>query len=241
MEAAEQREPSNLAGTGEGSSKVSSVAGLAQVFYQPTEFFEKLKENPRVIVPYFVFVILMAVFFYGTRELLWEMASRTPQFQSQAETLSAEKLEMIRKLMWIQPVIVVSLLPVVAALFAYFWGNFIFAGKAKFKQILSVMTYGSLISGLGGLVVLPMALAKGHLAVGLSLGPLAASQGIESLAFVALSKIDVFIIWEIMVIGIGLAAVYGLPRNKGIRLSVLSMGMLSILHVVTTAIGKAFF
>ena len=123
--------------------------------------------------------------------------------------------------------VIVSLIPLVAALLALFWGNFVFAGKASFKQLLSVMAYGSIVSALGMLVVLPMALAKGDLAVGLSLGPLAASQGIESLAFVALSKIDVFIIWEIIVVGIGLAAVYGLPRNKGYRLSVLSTGMLS--------------
>ena len=119
--------------------------------------------------------------------------------------------------------------------------NFVFAGKARFKQLLSVMLYGEIIYGLGMIVVLPMVLAKKSILVSLSLGVLAASQGPESILYLALSKIDLFLIWEIIAIGIGLSVIYGIPRNKGYLLSVLSMGMLSIMHVVFSAVGKLIF
>ena len=83
--------------------------------------------------------------------------------------------------------------------------------------------------------------AKGSMAISLSAAVLVASEGVDSFIYVALSKIDLFNIWEIIVVGIGLAAVYNIPRNKGYVLSVLSVGMLSILHIVFTAIGKAVF
>ena len=113
-------------------------------------------------------------------------------------------------------------------------------GKARFKQLLSVMLYGEIVYALGMIVTLPMILAKDSMLVSLSLGVLVPNPGPQNLAYMALSKIDVFIIWEIIVIGVGLAAVYGFSRNKGYLLSVLSMGMLSILAILSAAIGQAF-
>jgi len=94
---------------------------------------------------------------------------------------------------------------------------------------------------LGILVVLPMVLVKNSILVGLNLGVLAMGQGPDSLLYVAMTKIDLFIIWEIIVIGIAFSILYPFSRNKGYVLSVLSMGMLSILHVVFTGVGKLLF
>jgi hypothetical protein len=102
------------------------------------------------------------------------------------------------------------------------------------------MLYGELIYAVGNLIVLPLVLAKDSLAVGLNLGILVADRGLQDPLFAALSKVDLFVIWEIIVIGIGLAIIYGFPRNKGYKLSVLSMGLLTILGVAGAAIGSMF-
>jgi hypothetical protein len=138
-------------------------------------------------------------------------------------------------------ILALLLTPLIAAAFAAFWGNFVFAGKARFKLLLSIMLYGEIIHALGLLVALPMVLAKKTILVGLSLGVLAVDQGPSSLLYLALSKIDLFIIWEIIAIGIAFSVVYPFSRNKGYVLAVLSMGMLSILHVVFTAVSKLLF
>jgi hypothetical protein len=54
--------------------------------------------------------------------------------------------------------------------------------------------------------------------------------------YVALSRFDLFIVWEIIVIGIGLSVLHGFSRNKGYALSVLSMGLLPVLNICLTAI-----
>jgi hypothetical protein len=131
--------------------------------------------------------------------------------------------------------------PLLAAALGVFWGNFVMAGKASFKQLLSTMLYGEIIFSLSALVALPMVLAKDSLRVSLSLAALVPDAPLDSIQYVALSKIDVFIVWEIIVIGIGLSVLYGFSRNKGYLLSVLSMGMLSILHVLSTVVTKSLF
>jgi len=232
-----QVEPQSVASRG------LSFRGLIEIFYKPSAFFNELKEHPKVLIPYIVLAILLVVFFTVAVDIIYEMQVSSPQFEQrmQGQPLTPQIEQIMRYQVMIGGPLVILLVPLVAALFGLFWGNFVFAGKARFKQLLSVMLYGEIINSLGMIVILPMILAKKSLMVSLSLGVLAASQGPESILYLALSKIDLFLIWEIIAIGIGLSIIYSIPRNKGYTLSVLSMGMLSILHVVFSAIGKLIF
>ena len=224
------------------ATSVSSFRGLIEVFYQPSVWFEKLRSDPKVLVPYIVLAIFTAVVFFVLGDLIVKMQMESPQMQEQlqGQPLPAQAAEM----MWYSTVIggslVMMLVPLAAAALALFWGNVVFAGKASFKSLLSVMLYGELIYAVGNLLVLPLALAKDSLAVGLNLGILVADRGLQDPLFAALSKVDLFVIWEIIVIGIGLSVIYGFPRNKGYKLSVLSMGLLTILGVAGAAIGSMF-
>jgi len=224
-------------------NKGLSFRGLAEVFYKPSAFFHQLKDHPKVLISYIVLAILLFGFFAATVDLIYDMQVNSPQFQAQMQ--GQEMTPQIEQIMKYQILIggpvVILLVPLVAALLGLFWGNFVFAGKAKFKQLLSVMLYSEVIYTVGLMVILPMVLAKKSLLVSLSLGVLAASQGPESILYLALSKIDLFLIWEIIAIGIGLSVIYGIPRNKGYTLSVLSMGLISIMHVVLSAVGKLIF
>ncbi|MEE8578087.1 MAG: YIP1 family protein, partial [candidate division Zixibacteria bacterium] len=172
-----------------------------------------------------------------------QMQLDSPQMeqQLQGQPVTEQMKQMMKVSSSIALVLGLLLAPLCAAALALLVGNFFMGLKAGFKQVLSVMLYANIIYGLGMLVLAPMMVAKGSMVISLSAAVLVASEGIDSIIYVALSKIDLFNIWEIIVVGIGLAAVYNIPRNKGYVLSVLSVGMLSILHIVFTAIGKAVF
>ena len=224
------------------TAPVSSFSGLYEVFFSPSSWFEKLRAQPKILIPYIVLAVLTAGMFYGIGDLVVKMQLESPQMQEQlqGQTLPDSAAEMMWYSTVIGGTIAILLVPLLAAALALFWGNVVFAGRASFKSLLSVMLYGELIYAVGNLIVLPMVLAKDSLAVGLNLGILAADRGLQDPLFVALSKVDLFIIWEIIVIGIGLAIIYGFPRNKGYKLSVLSMGLLTILGVAGAAIGSMF-
>ncbi|MCK4372793.1 MAG: YIP1 family protein [candidate division Zixibacteria bacterium] len=224
------------------ATPVSSFKGLFEVFYSPASWFEKLRSDPKVLIPYIVLAIFTAVVFFVAGDLIVKMQMESPQMQEQLQ--GQPMPDSAAAMMWYSTVIggtiAMLLAPLLAAALALFWGNVVFAGKASFKSLLSVMLYGELIYAVGNLIVLPLALAKDSLAVGLNLGILAADRGLQDVLYTALSKIDIFIIWEIIVVGIGLAIIYGFPRNKGYKLSVLSMGLLTILGVAVAAIGSMF-
>ena len=221
---------------------VSSFKGLFEVFYQPAAWFEKLRSKPKVLVPYLVLFAVYVVCIWAMKDVLADMIAGTPEVQEKLQ--SGEIPSVAAEWLWVggavSMVFAGMFAPLVGAALALFWGNVVFAGKASFKSLLSVMLYGELIYAAGNLLILPLVLAKDSLTVGLNLGILAADRGLQDVLYTALSKIDIFIIWEIIVIGIGLSMVYGFARNKGMWLSVLSMGLMTVVGVAAAFIGSMF-
>ncbi len=222
--------------------KSSSFQGLYEVMTKPSEFFAYLKDNPKILIPYIFIIGIGIAFFYTIVDMVVEMQLSMPEMQErlQGAPITDQIKTAMRMTTLILGPIALGLTPLIAAALALFWGNFVYGGKANFKQLLSVMLYGEVLFIIGRIIVLPMMLAKGSLLTSLSLGILAAGEGPQSLMYIALSKIDLFIIWEIIVVGIGLSVIYNVPRNKGYVLSVLSIGMLSILQVLFTAVMALF-
>ena len=222
-----------------------SFRGLIDVFFRPSELFQKVKERPSVLVPFVVYLVIMVAFFFAVIDIIVEEQINSPQFKEQAAKMAEQgqqmPVETARKFIKASTygfgMSAVALIPVIAAALALFWGNFVWAGKASFRQLMSVMCYAGMIHALSALAVLPMILAKGSMLVTYSLGSLVPNKMDHMILFTALSKIDLFIIWEVFVIGIGISIIYNFSRNKGLLVSVLSMGMLSILHVIITTIS----
>ncbi len=223
--------------------KSLSFRGLYEVFAKPSKFFAELAARPKILVPLIVVAIMIVLMLYSTRDLIYQTQMNSPQAQArlQGMTITPEIEAQIKLQTLVVGTVAMMLVSLIAALFALFWGNFVFAGKASFKQLWSVMLYGEIIWGLGTVIGIPIHLTRQNLVAPFSLGILAADKGLDSIPYVILSRIDVFIIWEIIAVGIGLSAVYGLTRGRGFRLSMLSMGMMSILFVVFSIIGKLIF
>lgn len=216
-----------------------SVRGLFEVFYSPSRLFTALKKRPKVLVPYLALAVLTVVFMAGILDLMWQYVSTRPEFLERfpGGDVPAQAEPFIKWSMAGAGIVAMILSPLLAASVTMFFGSVVMAGRARFKQLLSVVLYGEIIYAVGQLVHMALMLAKGSMEVSLSLGILVIDQGMQSTPFVALSKFSLFFIWEIIVAGIGFSIIYGFPRNKGILLAVLSLGLLSALHVIMTAAG----
>jgi len=220
-----------------------ALRGLWQVFAAPTALFTKLKTDPKILVPYLAIGLLALLFFVVAGDIMVRMQLETEQVQEQLAQsgMTAEQMAGMMKPFAVASGMLALLLgPLVIAGLAMFWGNFVFAGRASFRHLLSVALYGEFLFVVGAVLLLPMILAKGSLMVSLSPAVLVADQGPQSFWYVALSKLSVFHIWELIVIGTGLSVIYDFPRNKGMWLAVLSMGLLSILQVAITGITQLF-
>jgi len=225
-----------------GDEKGLSFRGLFEVFYQPGKFFNKLKDNPKILVPYLAVIILSLIALILLSDVLLDMTMESEAMQErlQGQQLPPEAIKIQKIAQVVIGTLFSALIPLFIAALAWFWGNFVFAGKAQFKQVFSVVLYGQFLFSVGGLLATFIILAKGSMMAPFSLGVLVADQGFSSVIYTALSKIDLFNIWEIIVTGIGLASIYNIERNKGYMISVLSVGLISVMHIVLAMIGKLF-
>lgn len=217
--------------------------GLYEVFTSPVSFFNRLKDDPKLLVPYVVYMIFILIFLFATSGIIAQMqldemqrrAADNPTLAMPA-SMTADKLVpfiiIFGALTWAAG-------PLVIAALVYLWGNFVMAGRSSFKQLLSVVLYGEFIFIVGSMLSLPLILAKQSILVSFSLAALVPPDP-KSVLWIALSKVSVFLIWEVIAVGIGLAIIYNFPRNKGYLLSVLSVGLVSVLHVLITAVSSMF-
>ena len=242
MENLNDTEPTAGTVISNSDSKGLSFRGLFEVFTQPGKLFAKLKDNPKILVPYLAVIIVSLISMFLIADVLTktQLESDAMRERLQGQPLPPNVEIMIKYNIIIFGSLASILLPLITAGIAIFWGNFVYAGKARFKHILSVALYGQFLFDVGGLLASLIIMVKGSIMAPFSLGVLAAGQGLDSIPFIALSKIDLFNIWEIIVIGIGLASIYNFERNKGYMISVLSVGLISVMHIVFALIGKLF-
>ena len=220
-----------------------SFRGLTEVFYQPSVFFKDLKGNPKILVPYIAMMLVMFAFFYLAVDYIVNEQMNMPEMQEAIESPGMTD-EMMRTILYWQIMIggmIFMILPaLIAAGLALFFGNFVFGLRSNYKMVLSVMLFGEFLYAVGTLLHTPLMIMKDSMMVTFSPAVLVADQGMQYFWFTALSKISVFHIWEVIVVGIGLSIIYDISRNKGYLLSVLSIGMLAIIHVIFSGIALMF-
>ena len=59
--------------------------GIAEVFYDPSGFFKKLKDNPKILVPYVMFLIITVITLFFLQDLIVEQQLSSPFTQRQLE------------------------------------------------------------------------------------------------------------------------------------------------------------
>jgi len=103
--------------------------------------------------------------------------------------------------------------PVMALFFtALFWGlfNAVLGGTATFKQVLGIVAHSMVIMALGGVLAAPIQLARGTMSLAgpFTLAGLAPMLDETSFAARLLGLINVFTLWQIVVLAIGLGLLY---------------------------------
>jgi general stress protein CsbA len=83
----------------------------------------------------------------------------------------------------------------------------ILGGGATFRQYVGVVAHASLIGAVGQLAALPITLQKGVVSSGITLGALAGGMDPESFLYQFLNAWNVFLIWQLVVMGLGASAI----------------------------------
>jgi hypothetical protein len=216
---------------------------MAAVFTSPKKAYEAISEKPDWLAPMIVLVlvgILFAVTVVPSVILPDVMEKNIEQMRDRGMT-DAQIEGAMKYMSGAIPVIIgvvavlvitpVNLLIVSGILFGV---CSLAGGKAKFVQVFSAATYSGLIGTLGAIVKGILMYAQHSAHVGTSLALLLSEEASKTFLYRLLGHFDLFVLWQIAVLVIGLAVIYRWKNSKAAGI-VVSLWALWVL--VSSALG----
>jgi hypothetical protein len=132
----------------------------------------------------------------------------------------------------VQMIVMVPLITVILAgiFFAIFNAT---GGEATFKQVFAVVTHASAVSVLGQLFTIPLNYARGKMASATNLSVVLPMVDEKSFLGRLSSMIDLFLIWWVLVLAIGLGVLYK-RRTQPIAMTL--FGVYAVIALVAAAV-----
>jgi len=217
---------------------------MAGIFSSPTQAFTDYAQKPQIWIPLAVIVVLVALstwpivdFASRVQYDLMKTSTVIPPQALEQMRQDAENPNLVTAVLF--PAIGIAIAILVSTLVAWFFGAFVFGGQSKFNSIFGVTLVGSLISVAGGLVRVPLVLAKESMYVSIGFCAMMPGKDFTSILYSLLFYLDFFAIWGIIVTGIGYGIIFGISRNKGIAVSAISTVLIVVAMVVLSALGMS--
>lgn len=229
---------------GSTPAPMNLFARFVGIITAPKATFQSIVAHPRILG---MLLLTTLIFAFGavlpmTTEAGKQAAldQQVSQMESFGMQVNDEQYEQMRKGMAMAPIMtgvsVVVMSPILLAimagiLFAVF--NAAMGGEATYKQIFAVVMHSGVISALGQLFTGPINYFRGSMASATNLGALLPMLDDTSFIGKLAGMIDLFVIWWLIVLAIGLAVLY---RR---RTQPIAMTLFGIYAVI--AIGVAAF
>ncbi|MDE2744025.1 MAG: YIP1 family protein [Gemmatimonadota bacterium] len=198
-------------------AEMSVVGRMLRVFYAPSETFEAVSEQRSAadwLVPTF---IVAAVIFFSTyltspiyvAEAMEQIREQTPTEQPNVEgTGDAIRISGLIA----APVMTFVMLFIGAAI--YLLVGKLLGGLLGYGHCLALVAYTSLISILQHIVKTPLVLANETMNVQIGLGMFISEEARQSFGGHLLSLIDPFVVWMVVIAGLGLSIVGQIERSR---------------------------
>lgn len=228
---------------GAASAPMNLFAAFVGIITAPRDTYARIVMNPKWLGMY---VLTSAIIAFGAALPTTTDAGKQAAVEQQVSAMesmgfqvSDEQYANIQKgtaILPYQTAISVVIFGIVMALilagilFAIF--NAAMGGNATFKQILTVLVHGSVITALGQLFTGPINYFRGAVTSATSLGSLLPMLDEQSFAGKLAGMIDIFVIWWLIVLAIGLAVLY---RRKTQPIAMTFFGIYAAIIVALAA------
>jgi hypothetical protein len=203
--------------TGATPAPKSLPARFVGIITSPRETYESVAAHPYWFGMLALTALGMGLLFAGflftkTGQDAWLDAAVNSPFSGNVSDQQIQGMQRIAPYVgYFALVQFVILLPIFAAvlsgiLYAIF--NAMMGGNATFKQVLAVVVHGGPVSILSALFTVPLNYSRGTMSSATNLGVLLPMLPEQSFLAHFLGVIDIFLIWQVIVISIGLAVLY---------------------------------
>ena len=236
--------PNTHTGVAAEAAPKSFVARFFGIITSPKETFRSVVSHPRWFGMLAVTTLLVAIcssapmFTEAGREAALDM--QISRMQSFGMQVNDQVYERMRQQMRIAPYTTAGSIIVLGPIMAVVFTGILFAifnaalgGEASFKQLFAVWSHAAVISTLGQVFTAPLNIARGAVGSATNLGVLLPMIVEGSFLGRLLSMVDLFVVWWVLVLAIGLGVLYR-RRTQPIALGLFSV--YAVIAVVVAAI-----
>ena len=192
-------------------AEMSIVGRMLRVFYAPSETFEAVSEQRSAadwLVPTVIVAVVIFISTYLTIPVqLAEMTQQMPAEQREGAQTAIKVSSLIAA-----PIMSFVMLFIGAAI--YLLVGRLLGGLLGYGHCLAIVAYTSLIAIPQHIVRTPLLLANETMKVQIGLGMFLSEEVRKSFGGALLSSIDPFVVWMVVIAGLGLAIVGQVERSR---------------------------
>ena len=196
-------------------AEMSVVSRILRVFYAPSETFEAVNEQRSAadwLVPTFIVAAVIFISTYITSPIYVAEAMGQMQQQEQSGEMEGARDAILISTLIAAPVMTFVMLFIGAAI--YLLVGKLLGGLLGYGHCLAIVAYTSLIAILQHVVKTPLVLANETMNVQIGLGMFLSEEARKNFGGALLSSIDPFIVWMIVIAGLGLSIVGQIERSR---------------------------
>ncbi|UCG30729.1 MAG: YIP1 family protein [candidate division WOR-3 bacterium] len=196
--------------------------GILDIYFAPSKVFAALREKPRWILPLAVVLVVVALTAVLTVNLAREEITMRQEEVMRDRGLTEEQMDQARQFTS-SPVAVISgalsaaiFTIILLLVFAVVTNLFVplFGGESGFKKIFSVICFSSLVIIPAAILKLIMIAITKSPYVTTSLALFVPALARDSFMYQLLAGFDFFIIWEMILVSIGISITSGIARKN---------------------------
>jgi hypothetical protein len=192
------------------------------IYFAPSKVFKALKEKPRWITPFIIVLVVVALTAALTVNFSRDAIMARQEEAMIERGLTEEQMEQARQFTS-GPIIMISsavgalfFTAVILLLFALIINLFIplFSGESGFKPVFSVICYSALIAVPAAILKLILIAITKSPFVTTSLALFVPNLAKESVTYQFLSGFDFFIIWQMILVAMGINITNNIPKKS---------------------------
>ena len=222
----------------ESVKPMSAVSGVLKVLFQPREVFASVQSKANWLLPLIILIILTliaTVVLYPT--IKTEVLNNIANNPDISDEQRAQVVEQVSGSLTLPAIMIPGLLYEILAFFViaavfFFVASIMFGAEGKFVQMISVTGLSLMVSIPETVIKLPLMLARQTMKVHTDLALFLPLSMEKSFIYSLLGHIDIFSIWKVYLIGLGMAVVYKFAPKKALTASFVVWGIYVLLASV---------
>ncbi|NOY60499.1 MAG: hypothetical protein GXO75_16435 [Calditrichaeota bacterium] len=204
------------------SPQMGLLSRIVGVFTSPGKTAEAIGAKPNWLVPAIIIILLMLLFTYLAKPVIMQETMTRVQQMMESKGVAQDQIDtMLNRIQTSMGIRMFAGVTVTTALGIFIWAaiwlfisNIVLGAQASYAQMLGINVYRYFITTIGLLIKLPIMLSKQTMNVHFSLATFLPDDQKTTFLYKILMQVELFNIWTIVVLSIGIAVVSKLDTKK---------------------------